>query len=169
MGTCLGGILLAVLERSPSGRRIEDIGRGLRYAGIAAALQAVGIVLTRLGMQAGDVTVIEGATIKLLTGFGGVVLLGWIRGRLGTWVRELKHAGAWRAVASAALLGTFLGIGTNQAGIAWSTHVGVAATLNALTPLWLIPLSAVALGERHDRWAWISALLAVAGIALMTL
>ena len=48
------------------------------------------------------------------------------------------------------------------------TIAGVAATLNAMAPVWLIPLSAAFLGERHDARAWASALLAVAGIATMT-
>ena len=39
---------------------------------------------------------------------------------------------------------------------------------NALAPVFLIPLSVVFLAERHDWRAWASALLAVGGIALMT-
>jgi drug/metabolite transporter (DMT)-like permease len=56
-----------------------------------------------------------------------------------------------------------------MAAIAWSPHTGVAATLSSLAPVFLIPLSAVVLHERQDLRAWVSTLLAVAGIALISI
>ena len=90
-------------------------------------------------------------------------------GRAREWTQAVYRPRVFGKVARAAFFGTFLGIWANQAGIAWATHAGAAATLNALAPVFLVPLSAMFLGEPHDRRAWASALLAVGGIALMTL
>ncbi len=164
---CIAAIVLAIRERRTPGVRAPSA-VGWRDAFLAAALQAAGFVFTRLGMQDGGYTVTAGAAIRLLAGTTGLALLGLPGARLAAWVRELRPPGVARPLLLAALIGTFAGIWTNQAGIAWATLVGVAATLNALTPVWLVPLSRAFLGERHDRWAWISAALAVLGIALVS-
>ncbi len=169
MAVCLAGIVMAVLERHADPVRRAALKRGARLALIAAVLQALGLLLTREAHLSSPVTVAEGATIRLVFGAAGLIVAGLSLGRLREWRLELAPRGVLRQVAFAAFLATFLGILTNQAGMAWSTHAGVAATLNALAPVWLIPLSAAFLGEHHDRRAWISALLAVGGIALMTL
>jgi len=169
MTVCLAGIVLAVLERHADPVRHASLKRGARLALLAAALQAVGLLLTREAHASADVTVAEGSTIRLVFGALGLIVAGLASGRLRAWRAELRPRGVLPRVALAAFLATFLGILTNQAGMAWARHAGVAATLNALAPVWLIPLSAAFLGEEHDARAWISALLAVGGIALMTI
>ena len=169
MTACLVALGLAVLEKPPAGAAPGTMDKGVRDALLAAGLQAAAFVFTRMGMQDSGLTVTEGATIRLVAGVVGMVFLGLARGRLWTWVREIHTHHAARPIFVASLIGTFLGIWTNQAGISWAGLVGVAATLNALTPVWLVPLSSAFLGEHHDRWAWASALLAVIGIALVSL
>jgi len=169
MAVCLAGVLLAVLERSPDPVRHAQLRRGARDALVAAVLQAVAMLLAREAHAGSDVTVVAGSTIRLVFGAAGLIASGVVMGRLGGWRRELAPRHVFLRVAVAGFLATFLGIWTNQAGLAWAAHAGVAATLNALAPVWLIPLSAAFLGERHDGRAWVSALLAVGGVALMTL
>jgi drug/metabolite transporter (DMT)-like permease len=167
MGVCFLGILLAVLERAPDPVGRDRLRRGTRDALAAAFFQAVGLLLARRGFQVAAVDTASGAAVRLVSGMLGMVALGLLTRRLAGWTRQLTTHGTWRRVAGAAVLGTFLGIWSNQAGLAWARHTGVAATLNALAPVWLIPLSAAVLGERHDARAWISTALAVGGIALM--
>lgn len=169
MTVCLSGLLLAVTERREAGGPRALRGAGLRNALLAALLQAAGFVVTRLGMQDAAISVTAGALIRLVAGTGGLAVMGLAGGRLFAWIHELRDHGALGPVVRAALIGTFLGIWTNQAGVAWAEHVGVAATLNALAPVWLVPLSRAFLGERHDWRAWASAVLAVLGIALVSL
>jgi drug/metabolite transporter (DMT)-like permease len=169
IGVCLGGITLALLERSLNPIRQAQLRRGARDALLAAVFQALGLLLARWGLQEAGVGVAEGATIRMVFGTVGLVVLGLCIGRLGAWTQQLRGGGVWRRVAAASVIGTFLGIGTNQAGLAWARHAGVAATLNGLAPIFLIPLSAVFLAESHDWRAWLSTCLAVGGIALMTI
>jgi drug/metabolite transporter (DMT)-like permease len=168
IAVCLAGLVLAVLERSPDALRQAVLRRGARDALLAALLQALGLLLARRGLAVGGVTTAEGAYLRLLAGAGGLVVLGAAVGRLRGWLGQLHGGLAWRQIAVAALLGTFLGIWLNQAGLAWSRHTGVAATLNSLAPVFLIPLSSMFLAERHDARAWVSTVLAVGGVALMT-
>ena len=107
--------------------------------------------------------------MRLVTGTVGLVAMGVLLGRSRAWMGAAYRPRTFVKVARAAFVGTFLGIWANQAGISWATHAGVAATLNALAPVFLVPLSAAFLGEPHDRRAWASALLAAGGVALMTL
>jgi drug/metabolite transporter (DMT)-like permease len=169
MAITLSGVVLAILERPTDASLRARLSRGARYALVAAFLQAVGILLAREAHRIGEVTVAEASTLRLVFGSLGLIALGLTTRRLGRWTTELRRPGTWPRILLAGFIATFLGIWTNQAGVAWATHAGVAATLNSLAPIWLIPLSVAFLGEQHDRRAWISAGLAVAGIALMTL
>ena len=85
------------------------------------------------------------------------------------WTGALRQPGVLPRLAGAAVVGTFLGIWMNQAGLTWAEHTGVATTLNQLTPVWLIPLTTLVLGERHGLRSWLSTLLAVAGVILIGL
>ncbi len=69
----------------------------------------------------------------------------------------------------ASFFGTFIGILSNQAGLLWAVHAGVATTLNSLMPIYLMPLSMIYLGQRFGKRAIVATLIAVAGVALMML
>jgi drug/metabolite transporter (DMT)-like permease len=169
MAVCLAGIVTAILEQSLDPIRRTQLRRGARDGLLAALFQALGLLLARQALTTTGVSVAEGAMVRLVAGTAGLVLLGLVTGRFAGWGRALARDGAWRRVVGAALIGTFLGILANQAALAWASHVGVQTTLNSLAPVFLIPLSAVFLGEAHDRRAWVSSLLALLGIALLAL
>ena len=110
-----------------------------------------------------------GTQVRLAAGVAGLLVLGLLTKRLGRWFLALAREGTWRAVAMAAVIGTFLGIWAHIAALGWARHTGVASTLNALSPVFLIPLSIVFLGERSDARRWIATAVAMAGVALMAL
>ena len=168
VAVAVGGIALAVLESTGG---VDDRSRrasGTRDAVIGALLHAVSMVMVRYALRGGEVAVLAAATVRLTAGAATVAAVGAVRGRLGAWTSAVARPPVLPRLVLAATLGTVLGIGASQAGLAWARHVGVAATLNAMTPIYLIPLSALFLGERVDARAVLSTLLAVSGIALMT-
>jgi drug/metabolite transporter (DMT)-like permease len=169
IGVCLSGVLLALLERSLDPVRQAQLKRGARDALLAACFQALGLLLARQGLREIDGDALAGSSVRLVAGTLGLLVVGVATGRLAGWGRQLARDGAFWRIGLAAVLGTWLGIWTNQAGLAWAEHTGVAATLNSLAPVFLIPLSALFLAERHDARAWISTALAVGGIALLML
>ena len=173
MALCLSGVALAATERHPDPVERARLRRGLVAGLTAAVLQAVGVMLARhaLRLHAGDAPSLEdageGAAIRLYAGVAGLVVLALLVRRLGVWTRAWAKPGIWQVLVPCAFFGTFLGIWANQVGLAWAAHAGVATTLNQLAPVWLIPLTTIFLGDRHNRRSWIATLLAVAGVVLI--
>jgi drug/metabolite transporter (DMT)-like permease len=173
MALCLVGVALAVTERHADPVAGAALRRGVRMGLLAAVFQAAGVLLARLAFRAhggaGLVDSAEGAAVRLYVGALGLVLLALPRGRLGRWAAAVRQPGVLPRLAGAAFVGTFLGIWANQAGLTWAKHAGVATTLNQLAPVWLIPLTTLALGTRHDLRTWLSTLIAVCGVLLLGL
>lgn len=171
MALCLVGVALAVTERHPDPVAEAALRRGVRLGLLAAVFQAAGVLLARLAFSAHGGTALvdsaEGAAVRLYVGAVGLVLLALPRGRLVRWSVAWRRPGVLPRLAGAAFVGTFLGIWANQAGLTWSKHAGVATTLNQLAPVWLIPLTTLALGTRHDLRTWLSTLIAVLGVLLL--
>ncbi len=169
MLVCISGIALAVLER-PMRDRAHDarFKRGVRDAVLAAICQAIAVLLARYGIREADVRAEDGALVRLAAGTAGLVVIGLPAGRLIAWQRQLRNPRVFWPIFVAAFFGTFIGIWTNQLSLEWAEHTGIATVLNSLMPIYLIPLSAIFLGERHTARGWTATILAIAGIALMT-
>jgi len=174
MALCLCGVGLAATERHPDPVAAARLKRGLVAGLTAAVLQAVGVMLARhaLRLHSGDrppslEDAGEGGAIRLYAGAAGLVVLALFARRLHVWAKAWAKPGIWQVLVPCAFFGTFLGIWANQVGLAWAAHAGVATTLNQLAPVWLIPLTTIFLGDRHNRRSWTATLLAVAGVVLI--
>lgn len=168
MAICLLGIVLAILDRPPAGSVKGDPRRGIRDGLLAGLFQAAAVLIARHALTISPgVPAHEGALVRMLAGTAGLLVFGLSGPRLRIWIGELKQDRAWRAVALAAFFGSFLGIWTNQMGLEWSEFTGVATVLNSLNPIYLIPLSAIFLGERITRAGLVATLIAVLGVVLM--
>ena len=164
----LAGIVLAASEAPVVGHDPRAYRAGVRDALIASTLQAAGVLLARLGIEHGAGP-LDASSIRLAAGVAGLLAGGlWFR-RLRPWGRALATPGTLPVLVTAAFFGTFLGIGMNQAGLTWATSTGAVSTINALAPVWLIPLTTVFLGERHGARAWLSTILALGGVALLAM
>jgi drug/metabolite transporter (DMT)-like permease len=164
----LAGVALASREAPDLTVGAERARRGTIDGLLAALFQAVGVLLARMGIERGSGPV-EGAQVRLVAGAAGLAVGGVLWRAWPRWSGSLSSPRTLRTLVIAAFFGTFLGIGLNQCALAWSASTGIATTLNALSPVWLIPLSTVFLAERHGARAWISTIIAIAGVALMTL
>ena len=69
---------------------------------------------------------------------------------------------------AATLLGTYLGVWLQVTGLRHAP-AGIAATLSSTSPIFILPLSALFLGERVDARAVGAACVAVAGVAILCL
>lgn len=169
IAVCLGGILIAV-RRHPD-HDVDPIRfrRGVRNAMLAALFQTAAILLARYGLYEVDAPLLDSAVIRMAAGTVGLVLIGGVTGRLGSWHRQLAVPKSAAMLFGASFFGTFIGILSNQAGLLWAVHAGVATTLNSLMPIYLMPLSMIYLGQRFGKRAVLATLVAVAGIALMML
>lgn len=169
IAVCIAGILLAL--RRPPDHDLDPIRfqRGIRNAFIASIFQAAAVLLARYGLHEVQAPILSSAVVRMAAGTVGLIVLGGFMGRIGSWHRQLARPSAAAMIFGASFVGTFLGILSNQAGLLWATHAGVATTLNSLLPIYLLPLSAIYLKERFGKRAILATLVAVAGVALMML
>jgi drug/metabolite transporter (DMT)-like permease len=192
----VGGIAWVVLER-PAGRAVtphRHRRRGVLFAALAAVCQAVGLILAKLGMghtrlDAADhldpwsATLVRMACAAVaLTVITGIVRL--IRGRrpvsasmsVSTEAEHLPGAGdggrsPWPAalglIAFGTLVGPVTGVWLSLVAIDLA-EAGVAATLMAMAPVFILPFAVWIERERLGWRAIVGAMVAVAGVVVLT-
>lgn len=158
----LGGVAL-VVARGSEGEAGRARWSGVLFALGAALCQALGQFSSVRGME-GGVPPLSATVVRVAAGAVGILLLLAVRGRLG----DLR--GPWTRPASTAQLvaGTVLGsaIGAPLSLYALAhAPVGVAATLLFMTPVFLLPLSRIFMGEPITPRSVLGTLLTVAGAA----
>jgi drug/metabolite transporter (DMT)-like permease len=164
----LGGVTWVVSERSPNGGARAIQTKGLLIALAGAAGQAGGLLLARKGLD-GDLPSISGHLIRL----GSAALIIWIVALLrGSALASFRAARA-KPKGSAytlagSVLGPLIGVWLSLVAIRY-TSLGVASTLMALPPLFLLPVDRWVFGiSTPPRAVW-GTFLALAGVALLFL
>lgn len=137
--------------------------------GLVAALgQAMGSVLSRQATKAA-LSPIAAASFRLFVGAVALAVVMLPSGHTRGWLRELRTDRGWLRVAGASFIGSCLGLWLAQTSLKESQSVGVAATLLATTPIFLLPLAHVAKVERMTVRASFGVLSAICGVAALTL
>jgi len=168
MAITIGGVAWVVLER----KKKEDgqPGRlplwGILLAFLGAVGQAVGLVLSKLGM--GDYSPFAATQIRIIAGIGGFVVL---FSAVGWWPRvrtALKDRGAFLRINLGAFFGPFLGVSLSLAAVQ-HTETGVASTIMSIVPVLIIAPAVLIFKERVSLRAVLGAVAAVVGVALLFL
>jgi drug/metabolite transporter (DMT)-like permease len=171
MALTIAGVAWVVAERAPGDgadrpRRVFALGvlGGLG----AAAGQALGLVLAKPGL-AGDFPALSGTWMRMVAAAG----VTWVFTALVRQVRPTFRAlrdrpDALRYLLGGAFFGPFLGVTLSLVAVQ-RAPVGVASTLMALPPVFLLPISRVVFGETVGWQAVAGTLVAVAGVALLAL
>jgi drug/metabolite transporter (DMT)-like permease len=170
------GVTWVITERAPqagSGTAREAaavaggrLRRGLLFGLLAALAQAGGAVLSRAAFLEADVSSLWSAFLRLAA--GAVVLGPWLaltRCRVGGWLRQPGAAALGGRLLAAITLGTYLALWLQQVSLKL-TLAGVAQTLFATSPLFVLPFAAWQ-GERISLRAALGAGLALGGVALL--
>jgi drug/metabolite transporter (DMT)-like permease len=142
--------------------------RGVFYGFLAALTQAIGAVISRWALTETTVSALQSAMIRLVAGV--VFLLVWIvvkRVKIAQWVKPASSVNLWGTVLVVVIIGTYLAIWLQQIAFQF-TRVGIAQTLLATAPLFVLPISAIQ-HEKLSIRAVAGVLLAVSGIALLFL
>lgn len=142
--------------------------RGVFFGILAALGQAVGLVLSRLGLF-GEFSPIEANAIRMLA----AVLFAWLwaafNGQAGATVAALRaRPRAIRLIALGALAGPVLGVSASLLAVQHA-EIGVASTLMALPPVIVLPISYFAFREKIGWQAIAGTILAIAGVAILFL
>lgn len=141
---------------------------GVFFGFLAALTQAAGAVLSRWALTESSVSALQSALIRLLA--GTAVLLLWIlirREKIGAWIKPAPRKQLWGILAKVILFGTYIAIWMQQLAFKF-TQVGIAQTLLATSPLFILPVSALQ-KEKLSLRSVLGVLVSIAGVALIFL
>jgi drug/metabolite transporter (DMT)-like permease len=162
----VGGIGWVVSEvKGPSRERLPKYGLGILLGIGAAAGQAGGLLLSKIGM-AGGYSAISASLVRIAAAAVVMGFIFWLRGKMPSERQKLKDRRAFLAILSGSLVGPVLGIILSLVAIT-HTHIGVASTLMSLSPVILIPVSGIIFKERVSLRAVLGTIIALIGAALL--
>ena len=154
-----------VQEKSDRNRQKQ----GIIWAILAAVAQAVGAVLSRLALLESDISPLESSLIRLVAGCAIALLL--IQIPTFATAQTLKKTvmsfslRTMGIIILAAIGSTYLGIWLQQTSLKYAP-TGIAQTLLATSPLFVIPIALV-MGEKVSLRSFLGVLIAIAGISLL--
>jgi drug/metabolite transporter (DMT)-like permease len=170
MAVTLAGVAWVVTERAANGegRRERHYLQGIGLALAGATGQATGLILARAGLQ-GDFSAFDGNVIRISSAAAAIWIATLLRGQALPTLRRLRaDRPALRHTAWGSLFGPVIGVWLSLVAIR-HTSIGVASTLMALPPVFLLPIGRLAFGERVGGRAVLGTLVAMAGVALLFL
>jgi drug/metabolite transporter (DMT)-like permease len=163
----LTGVSWAVMARPPQTAQNRNYSLGI-ICGIGGALgQAIGLVLSKKGLVNGF-SPLAGNMIRILIATIIIWTMAALQGNASKTLKALDDRQAATAVCGGALLGPFLGVWLSLIAVQL-TYIGIASTLMALPPIFLIPLSHCIFKERITKGTIFGTIAALIGVALIFL
>ncbi len=168
MALTIAGVAWVVLERRPAelNQPARASTAGILLALGAAAGQAAGLVLSKIGMEGYDP--FASTQIRTTAGLAGFAVLFFV---LRAWPRlasAVRNRAGMAYAALGACFGPFIGVSLSLMAVRYA-RVGVAATIMSIVPILIIPFMILIYKERVSVRAAAGAALAVAGVALLFL
>jgi drug/metabolite transporter (DMT)-like permease len=166
------GIAWVVQDRNRQAP-VDSADRGTTLSGLllgigAAAGQAVGLVLAKEGL-AGDFPALSGTFMRMLAAAAVLWAITLLRRQAGTTLHKLTsrpRAALW--ILGGSFTGPFLGVTLSLVAVQ-RTEVGIASTLMALPPVFLLPVGYFVFTERFGWPAILGTLVALVGVGLLFL
>ncbi len=165
----LGGTAWVVLERNGNQQRENRVYlRGILFGLGAATGQALGLVLAKNGLY-GDFSPISANLIRMLTAMIVLWTITLFQGKAHATLQKLNaNRRIMLFLSVGVIMGPFLGVSLSLFAVQQTT-VGVASTLMALTPVFLLPISYIFFEERFGWGAIFGTFVAIAGVAILFL
>ena len=160
------GIVMVVMGKRTNrdGSRSNYSLPGLLMALGGALGQAVGLVFSKYGM--GNYDAFAANHIRLLAALAGFVLIFSLTGRWRRLATATRHRSGMAFTTLGSFFGPFLGVSLSLYAVQ-HTQVGIAATIIALVPIFIIPPSMLLKREKIGPRDVIGAVVAVGGSALL--
>lgn len=165
----LGGVLWVVSEQE-AGERTSAERRvylyGLLFAFLAALGQALGTVTAKFGL-AGEFPALSAQVLRMLAATASIWLFALLRRQVGSTVSALRsQPRALLLLLVGALFGPVTGVWLSLVSIQ-NTEVGIASTLIAMVPIFLLPIGYFVFRERVSMRGILGTLVALAGVAVL--
>ena len=172
IGLTLGGVLWVIIEHNQkinsNGIEKQSFLPGILFGLGGAAGQALGLITAKKGLG-GDFPALSGTLIRMLT--AAIVLWSFtmLRGQAWKTIKKLNNnRQSLGYITAGSFTGPFLGVTFSLIAIQ-NTSVGVASTLMALTPIFLLPISHLVFNERFGWGAIAGTIVSVAGVSILFL
>jgi len=165
MAVVISGIIMAIFNRPVKGERlsIKIAPAGVVFAFIGAFGQALGLVLSKYGMESYDP--FASTHIRVIAGVAGYSLIITLMRRWRQAGESLRNTPAMKALSLGAFFGPFLGISFSLLSVR-HTETGIASTIMSIVPILIIAPSVWLNKEKITAAEVIGAVISVAGIAL---
>ncbi len=165
----VSGIAWVVSERKSAGPEVRNKKYllGLSFALLGALGQAANLVAAKFALE-DNYPAISATVIRILVAALILWLVATFQGQFRHTIRQWRNREAFRAIIGGTIVGPFLGIWLSLIAIQLAP-VGLAATLMALPPIILIPISRILYGERVSKRGIMGTIVAFAGVAIIFL
>ncbi len=167
----LAGIAWVVLTRptlQAGEQQAKLSAQGVLYGIIAALGQSSGLVLSKQGMS-GNFPPFAGTIIRMTAAIIFLWVTSLFQKQITSTLADVRaHPDALGWAAFGALFGPVIGVSASLLAIQHA-EIGVASTLMALPPVFMLPISYFIFKERFGWQAIAGTLLAIAGVALLFL
>jgi drug/metabolite transporter (DMT)-like permease len=159
------GITIAIFNKPIKGEKlsIKLSSAGLLFAFIGAIGQALGIVLSKYGMEGYDP--FASTQIRIIAGVAGYSIIITFLRRWKQVSLSLRDLSAMKALTLGSFFGPFLGISFSLLSVKY-TEAGIASTIMAITPVLILAPSLWIYKEKITAIEIAGAVLSVAGVAL---
>jgi drug/metabolite transporter (DMT)-like permease len=164
----VAGVAWVVLKRETNGvgQPKERLFAGILMGLSASVCQSLGLLAAKKGM-AGGFPALDATLLRMVAACAALWLAVALRGRVRRTFGALREdRGSLLFIGAGGVTGPYLGVWMSLFAVAHA-KVGVAATLMALVPVFLIPITRVAFGERVTMRAVGGTTAAFAGSALL--
>jgi drug/metabolite transporter (DMT)-like permease len=164
----MGGIVIAMFRRDEANRKmtVSKPLSGILYAFGGAAGQALGIVFSKYGMRQYDP--FASTQIRIITGIAGFTLMVTLLGKWNTVRDAVRNPKAMLPVTIGSFFGPFLGVSFSLLAVQ-HTQTGIASTIMALVPIFIIPPSILLFKHKITLREIIGTVVSLAGVTLFFL
>ncbi len=160
------GVIWVLNERLPQTNKTKNKSLGITFRIVSIICTAVGIILAKMGLSA--MPALEATMIRLLSSIPFLLLWTALNRQIGPSVDVLKDPAMVKSLAIVVFIVTFGGFFLSLLAL---KHIdaSVVGTLNATSPVFILPLSAIMLKEKITKKAIVATLVTVLGVALILL
>ncbi len=165
MTLTFSGIAIAIFSRAGKGEKLslKLAPIGILYAFGGAVGQALGLVLSKLGMKNYDP--FAATEIRIIAGVCGYILLVTILRRWRNVCNATKNKSGIILTSVGAFFGPFLGVSFSLVAIKY-TEAGIASTIMALVPVFIIVPAVVLFKQKVTLQEILGSVISVGGVAL---
>lgn len=160
----VGGIAMAIISREDKKSKfsLKLPVKGVLYAFGGAAGQALGLVLSKLGMEGYDP--FAATQIRIIAGIAGFCILVSFMRRWKKVYEALFHLKAMQSIALGSFFGPFLGVSFSLLAVA-HTQTGIASTIMAIVPVLIIAPAVIVYKQKVTPLEILGAIISVSGVA----